>query len=231
MKASGLALLAIFLIFAPLTVAADSLNKAYFSETPVGSWASYSSSNDAGGSYKYTYLRVPDQNGCIAIEFTLEILTDPGKGTKTTQLYVMDPDFDFSKNALEYMKHVKFMIFQAGKMDPMVYSNDVVKTLKEGSCGYSDVFSFLKKEKIEDHLCDKYSFQSPCGGPNPTVNKGELWLDEKVPFGVIKETINTYDKDNKKIGSSNRVLTDFGQGKEGTAALLEKIPQSAADQK
>jgi len=211
-------------LFAPALVA-GSLDKPYFNSTLPGAWVSYQSASEGVGEYQYTYTRLPDRDGRAVIEFRMGVLSGPGSGSTTQQLFVLELGFDLSKDAINYMKAVETIVMQAGQGEAMLQPAAVVSAIKGGSCDFGSVFTYTGKDTINDLKCDTYAFETRCGGPAPMTVVGEVCLSNAVPFGVVRRTMVTRDPDGKELPPSAQLIQDHGSGTGGSQVLLAKLPE------
>jgi hypothetical protein len=165
------------------------------------------------------------------VEFKLEVLSGPGSGTTTQQLFVMAPGFDLSRDAINYMKSLEAIVMQAGEGRAMVQSADIVSAIRKGTCDHGDVFTYKGKDKVKDVDCDVYTFETTCGGPHPSTEVGEVCISGAVPFGVVRKTGEMRDSNGKKTSSSVMTLQDHGSGAQGSAVLLAQLPDIKGGEK
>jgi len=203
---------------------ADSLQKAYFAATQPGSWARYESSwqkpDGMAGTNIYTYIRVTDQDGRVRTEFDTETLIGPGKGMITRQLFVMKPGFDLTRNYLNHMMFLETSAAQTGEGAPSLMPENVIEIIRQSAGDVTNSVTFRGTVTREGRACDHYEYSYTSGGPHVTVQEGEIYLDETVPFGVIFQKGQVSDAEGELISSFEQKLLDTGAGKIGTAALL-----------
>ena len=204
---------------------AEQLKKPYFAATKPGSWAKYEMTTEGGSKMIYTYKRLADSDGRILFEHTNFVKSGPGKGITATTLYVLEPGFDFDRNMLSYGKAIQAMIAQNNNSEPNVTTPQVIKIIREGSLDFSNNMKFKNSEKVDKYQCDHYSYYVASGGARPMTHTGNIWLNDKIPFGVVKQTAIIKDN-SKRIGDFNMRLLEFGSDAKGVPALLAKIPKA-----
>ena len=224
------AILFVLALCAPALMAGR-LGKPYFESTLPGTWVSYESATEGAGEYHYTYTRLPDRDGRAVIELRLEVLSGPGSGSATQQLFILEPGFDLSKDALNYMKALETMVMQAGQGEAMLQPAAVVSAINEGSCDYGAVFTSKGTDRINNLDCDLYTFETQCGGPAPMTVVGEVCLSDTVPFGVVRRTSVTRDSDGKELPRSVQSIQGHGSGAEGSRVLLAALPEIKGNEK
>jgi hypothetical protein len=205
-------------------VQAEQFKKPYFNATKVGTWAKYEMTDKSGIRMTYTYKRLADSDGRIVFEHTSFVNSGPGKGGKATTLYVLEPGFDFARNMLSYGTAIQAMISQNNDGEPNVTTDQVIKIIRENSVDFSKSMAFKQSDKVDKYQCDHYAYNATSGGPRPMTHIGNIWLNEKIPFGVVKQSAIIKDN-SKKVGDFNYRLLDFGIDAKGVPALLAKIPK------
>lgn len=218
-------LLVLLLISYGEVVQAEQFKKPYFTATKAGTWAKYEMTDKSGISMTYTYKRLADSDGRIVFEHTNFVNSGPGKGEKATTIYVLEPGFDFDTNMLSYGTAIQALIAQNNGGEPNVTTAQVIKMIRESSVDFSKSMNFKNREKVDQYQCDHYAYTATSGGPRPMTHIGNIWLDEKVPFGVVKQSASIKDN-SKTIGDFNMRLLEFGSDAKGVPALLAKIPKA-----
>lgn len=206
-------------------VHAEQLKKPYFAATKPGTWAKYELTTKDGSKMTYTYKRLADSDGRILFEHTNFINSGPGEGMTATTLYVLEPGFDFDRNMLSYGKAIQAMIAQKNGGDPSVTTAQVVKIIRESGVDFSRSMDFKNREKVDKYQCDHYTYNVASGGARPMTHTGNIWLNEKIPFGVVKQSAIIKDN-SKEIGDFSMRLLEFGSDAKGIPALLAKIPKA-----
>jgi hypothetical protein len=232
MKAAAvvLSVLAIGLLnTAPL--GADSLDKAYFAATPPGAWAEYESNwempNGMAGASAYVYIRAEDSEDRVQVEIDTQTLSGPGEGMTTLQLFVMDAEFDLSRDFLNRMRHLEASVAKSGDGPAALMQDNVIGIMREASGDLTNSVTFQGTKQIEGRECDHYLYSYSTAGAYVTHQEGEICLDETVPFGVVYQKGRSTDTDGKLISSYEQRLVDSGTGKTASAELLA-VPLVAA---
>jgi hypothetical protein len=203
---------------------AEQFKKSYFVNTPPGSWAKYEMTDTNGMNITYVYKRLTDSEGRIVFEHTSFVNSGPGEGSKATVLYVLEPGFDFDRNMLSYGKAIQVMIGQNNDGAPNLTEGEIIKIIRESGVDFSNSLRFEKREKVGDYECDHYAYNATSGGPRPMKHTGDIWVNENLPFGIVKQT-GLIKNDSKIVSDISLKLLEFGDGAEGIPALLSKIPK------
>jgi len=169
--------------------ASAEFRKSYFTATTPGSWAKYSVSFGGPPTMEYTYRRLPDEKGSARIEFTMEYTSGPPKGKRFVYVSWIKPGFSLEKNAWSYGKWVTRMTTQQGSEKPKESSAGDLEAIKARATDYNAASSFVDTATVDGKTCDHYSYKwSPPGKP-PSTETGNLWLNESVPFGVVRSDL------------------------------------------
>lgn len=204
---------------------AGQLKKSYFAATKVGTWAQYKQSSSNGSSMTTTDMRLADADGRIVIEHMIHVNEGPGKGTTSSTLSVLEPGFDLDSNLISSGTATQAMIAQVNEGEPSVTPEQVLKIIRKSSIDFSKGIVFQGSEKIGKYQCDYYTYEVTAGGAIPMTHIGKIWLNEEVPFGVVKQSAIIKDN-SKKLSDFEMRLIEFGSDAKGTPALIAKIPKS-----
>jgi hypothetical protein len=228
----SVALVGLLLSFTTIEAGAGSLNKPYFGATPPGAWAKTESSweqpGGMAGTSRYTYIRVPDDAGRVRIEVDTEVVTGPGEGMVTRQLFVMEPGFDMAMNCPNRMMYMEGNVTLTGDGPPIVGQDAVIKIMRQAGMDLVNSVTFKGEARVQGRTCDHYAYSAKTGGAYATVNEGEIWLDATVPFGIVLQKGKVTDTAGKLLSTFEEKLVDSGTGNKGTAALLAATPAPKA---
>jgi len=202
-------LLAILLLVAAPLAFADGFKKAYFGATKPGSWAKYTLKTSAGDMTSlYTRLADDDQ-GQARIEMRTEF---SNKETPTSiNRYTLRKGFALDRDLMDYGPGIV-----AGEMgiagevqptDPATLAI-IAKTLAR----YGANAKFLGSDTVAGKKCDRYSYTVRFPGDPEQIENGEIWLNDAVPFGLVKQKATTKDPGGKEISSYEETLVESGVG-------------------
>jgi len=202
---------------------AAQLNKPYFAATKVGTWAKYEQSSSDGSRMTMTDMRLADADGRIVIEHVTYVNEGPGKGATSSTLSVLEPGFDLDSNLISYGTATQAMIGQFKGGEPSITPEHVMQIIRQSSIDFRKGMVFKGSEQVGKYQCDYYTYEVMSGGPRPMTHIGKIWLNEEVPFGVVKQSAIIKDR-SKKVSDFEMRLIDFGSDAKGTPALIAKIP-------
>lgn len=202
------AIAALLLLAAPLAFASG-FKKAYFGATKPGSWAKYAMHTSAGD-ITFTSTRLSDDAGQPRIEIKTEFAD---KTTPTAiNRYTLKKGFDIDHSLMDYGPAIVDGEMGVGdeiqKTDPATLAA-ISKTLAR----YGENAKFVGSETVNGKKCDHYSYTVRFEGDPAQIETGDLWLNDSVPFGLVKQKASTTDEKGNDISSYEENLTDSGSGK------------------
>jgi len=219
-------MLCLLILFASVGAGlADQLNKPYFAATKVGTWAKYELRSSNGNRWTTTDMRLADADGRVVIEHMTYVNEGAGKGKTSSTLSVLERGFDLDSNLISYGMATQAMIGQFNGGEPSVTSEQVMQIIRESSIDFSKGMVFQRSEKVGKYQCDYFTYEVTSGGPRPMTHIGKIWLDEEVPFGVVKQSAITKEK-SKKLSDFEMQRIEYGSDVKGTPVLIAKIPKA-----
>jgi hypothetical protein len=221
---TGVTVLALLVGVASAAPAADlsSFQKAYFGSTKPGSWARYEQrSVDQKGretASVQTVSRLENEGDRV----WMEIRTEPrgGKAKASTLKYLMKQDFHIDKNALDFMKHIDRIISQEDGGEATELPLEMLKMMSAnltGNVDYGENVTAKGSEMVDGLTADRYAMAGKFAMKVVfTEIKGswesDLWLNDSVPFGRVKESTTTKDEGGKLLARTDSRLLETGTG-------------------
>jgi len=204
----NIAIAALLLLAAPFAFAGG-FKKAYFGATKQGSWAKYAM-HTSSGDITFTNTRLPDDAGQPRIEIKTEF---DDKSTPTAiNRYTLKKGFAIDRDLMDYGPAIVDGEMGVGdeiqKTDAATLAA-ISKTLAR----YGEHATFLGSDTINGRKSDHYSYTVRFEGDPAQIETGEIWLNESVPFGLVKQKASTKDEKGNDISSYEEILVDSGSGK------------------
>jgi hypothetical protein len=198
----------IFLI-APALFAAG-WKKAYFGATPPGSWARYS---DTAPEMKMTttMTRLADDGGSARVELLITFANDQYPPVRNS--YTLRKGFALDRRLIDYMSGVAAGSIVSGDADPTVLDETTIAAIVKNSAAYEPSATFKGTESVGGKQADRYGYVLHHDGDPATIETGDLWLSDAVPFGIVKQTSVTKDANGKVTTSYERTLIESGAKK------------------
>jgi hypothetical protein len=193
--------------------------KSYFGATKPGTWARYidHSSDPANVDMTVTQTRLGDQEGQPRIEM---IMDSAGKYPLVVNRYTLKTGFNVDRDLIDYGPAI--VGGEAGdNVDALQPLDAATASLIAGATlPYAPHVVFKSSEVIDGKKTDRYSYTMD--RPGPSVETGDLWLSDAVPFGIVRNTFTIKEKD--KTTKFERKLIASGAG----AAVPASTPAKPA---
>jgi hypothetical protein len=189
---------------------AGELRKEYFAATPPGAWAQYMLEAGDGSKYLSSSQRNADKEGRVVVEESMKGQTGPATGTESQNVYQFQKEFKIARDWLSYGKFTEKMTMKAGGAEIRIDAV-TLDEIKKGLKDFRGAVTFEAIEKIDGRNCDRYAYSVTTAGPAPGKETGQLWLDPTVPFGIVRQTANSYNTDGSAASSFAMRLQDTGR--------------------
>lgn len=201
----------VWMVSAGVVSAADATGyrKAYFGATEPGSWAQYTMNVEGQPDTGYLSTRLADEVGQQRVEIRVEYILQ-GKLTPAYADYVLKAGFSLEKDALGFGKALVAMSSRQPGSPAYDLPPDMLDNARKTMPDYGASAQFVGAENIGGKASDRYRYtqKHPC---NPAqIETGEIWLNETVPFGLVKQKAVTRDESGKLISQFEMRLIDSG---------------------
>jgi len=204
-------ILAMILIGSLVTAGqAGELQKEYFAATPPGAWAQYMLEAGDGSKYLSSSQRNADMDGRVVVEESMKGQSGAVTGTESQNIYLLQKDFKLANDWLSFGKFTEKMTMKAGDADIPIDAT-TLDAIKKGSKDFRGAVTFEAMENIDGRNCDRYAYSAVTAGPAPGKEIGRLWLDPTVPFGIVRQTVTSYNADGSVASSFEIRLQDTGR--------------------
>jgi hypothetical protein len=193
--------------------------KSYFGATKPGTWARYldHSADPANPDMTVTMTRLGDQEGQARIE---TIMDSAGKYPLAINRYTVKSGFNLDRDLIDYGSAV--VGGEAGdNVDTLSPLDAATAAIIAGATPpYAPHVELKGSEIIDGKKTDHYSYTM--NRPGPSVETGDLWLSDAVPFGLVRNTFTLKEKD--KTTKFERKLIASGAGAAVPASTPAKPP-------
>lgn len=199
-------IVSLLILLAPVLIAAG-WTKAYFAATKPGSWATIRVTSTMTSPYTTTSTRLADVDGRVVIEQKSEF--NDNVSPSATMRYELAKGFNADRDLIDHLKAVVAASAKTGADDAYTeLPADTVAALKTMAT-YAATATFKGVETIEGKPCDRYSYTRGKKG-DAQLEKGEIWLNPTVPFGVVRHTMTFTDPSGKLLWTGDSRLIDSG---------------------
>jgi len=185
------------------------LKKDYFGATKPGDWITQKLSSSDGSTSTYISQRLPDEDGRVVVELVVKAMIGAGEESESKSIVHMPADFNFARDWLSYGKFTEKMSMEYSGM-VMPIDDATLKIIRDSSKDYRGVVTFDGTETLDGYECDRYTYSVPGAGAVPQNEVGTLWLNDTVPFGVVRQSARMIAADGTEISSYDIRMTDRG---------------------
>ncbi len=205
---------------------AGELKKDYFGATEPGDWVAQELSSPDGSKSTYTSQRLADEDGHPVVALSVKVLKGPGEGSDSKSIYTLPKNFNFARDWLSYGKVAEKMTMVFGGTE-MPIDATTLAAIRDASKDYSGAVAFETSEMMEGRMCDRYAYSVAIADPNAPTEKGKLWLDPTIPFGIVRQTAESIKADGSVASSYDIRLTGMGREQLETADdAVEAVPEA-----
>ncbi len=182
--------------------------KAYFGATKPGTWARYidHSSETEGVDMTTTMSRLGDDDGQARIEMKMD---SGGKYPLVVNRYTLKSGFDVDRDLIDYGPAIVAGVVGDGTDVVTTLDAATVSMIAKAMPQYGPSALFKGSETIDGKRTDHYGYTLK--HPGDSVETGDLWLSDAVPFGVVRNTF-TIKESNGKTTTFERKLAASGSG-------------------
>ncbi|HEX5856220.1 MAG TPA: hypothetical protein VFZ57_11425, partial [Thermoanaerobaculia bacterium] len=153
----------------------------------------------------------------------LEVRIEPKSGSKqkpSTTKFLLKEDFKLEKNALNYLSYVDRIVMQEDGSQAQEIPMETFRTLGGAFAGNVDYGSDVTSkgaDTVDGKSCDRYALSGRFEMKVVFMTikgtyEGDLWLNESVPFGRVKESMVTKDEKGNISSKSETKLLETGSG-------------------
>ncbi len=218
-----------------IAAAADSpgYRKAYFGATKSGTFAQYVMKIEGQPDIGSTVTRLPDENGQQRVEVRIEYQAAGTPSVAFTN-YVLKAGYSLESDALGFGKALVAMSASSPGTPPTVMPAAVLDNARKTMPDYAASAVFIGTDNIGGKDSGHYRYVQRHPGNPETIETGEIWLNETVPFGLVKQKAVTADANGKVVSRFEMLLVDSGSraapasGADGVASKAA-VPVALAD--
>jgi len=204
-------------------VAATGYQKAYFSATRPGSWAQYTMRVEGQPDMGYLNTRLSDEAGRQRVQVRVEYLSE-GKLTSAYTDYALKPGYSLENDALGFGKALVSMSSRTPGTKPYVMPAAALDSARKTMPDYAASAQFVGTENIGGKVSDRYKYTQRHPGNPVQIETGEIWLNETVPFGLVKQKAMTREESGKLVSQFEMLLVDSGVSVAATQDMAAKKP-------
>jgi hypothetical protein len=188
--------------------------KAYFGATKQGAWAQYTMKTEGQADVGYVTTRLADEGGQQRVQTRIEYIVSGATTTASTN-YVLKPGYSLESDALGFGKALVGMSSSMPGTKPNVMPAAVVESARKSMPDYAASARFIGTDNIGGKLSEHYSYTQKHPGNPAHIEAGEIWLNDSVPFGLVKQKAVTTEESGKVVSRMEMLLMDSGTASVG----------------
>ena len=194
-----------------IAIAADpaGYRKAYFGATKPGSFAQYVMKIEGQPDMGSTTTRLPDENGQQRVQVRIEYQVAGAPSVAFTN-YVLKAGYSLESDALGFGKALVAMSASSPGTPPTVMPAAVLDNARKTMPDYAASAVFIGTDNIGGKDSGHYRYVQRHPGNPEHVETGEIWLNETVPFGLVKQKAVTAEGNGKVVSRFEMLLVDSG---------------------
>jgi hypothetical protein len=210
---------------APPSDSPTGYRKAYFGATKPGAWAKYRMTALGAPEGFTTYTRLPNEGGHPRLQVRMDITAEGEKRTTYTDC-ILETGYSFQQDALSFGKAIESVSVWEEGATAEELDDDDLQEMRNTTPDFAPTARFVATEIVLGRSCDRYKYSRTHPGDPEQIEKGDIWLDETVPFGLVRQTGTTRDPSGRFLSRFEMTLVDSGAG--ATAAAGARSRQTAA---
>jgi hypothetical protein len=183
--------------------------KAYFGATKAGTFAQYVMKIEGQADIGSTVTRLPDENGQQRVQVRIEYQAAGTQSVAFTD-YVLKTGYSLETDALGYGKALVAMSVSAPGTKPTVMPAAVLDNARKTMPDYAASAVFMGTDNIGGKDSGHFRYVQRHPGNPETIETGEIWLNETVPFGLVKQKAVTAEPNGKVVSRFETLLVDSG---------------------
>jgi len=187
----------------------DGYKKSYFGATRVGSWAQYTMKTEGQPDMAYTNARLPDVDGHQRVEVRVEYMLQ-GKLIPMFTSYTLKNGYALETDALGFGKAITAMSSRQPGTPAQEMPAAMLDAVRKTMPDYVASAQFVGTENVGGKMSDRYRYTQHHPGTPAQIESGELWLNDSVPFGLVRQTAVTKDESGKVVSRFEMLLVDSG---------------------
>ena len=182
--------------------------KTYFGATKPGSWARYidHSSDPANPDMTVTQTRLANSDDDqVRIELRMD---SGGKYPMVLNRYTMRSGFDLDRDLIDYGPSITGGSSGDRDDNQQPLDDATAAIMAKVMVPYAPAVVFKGSEVIDGKTTDRYSYTIKRAGPS--VETGDLWLSDAVPFGIVRNTFTIKEENGKSTTFERKLMASGG---------------------
>ena len=188
--------------------------RPYFGATKTGTWAQYAMKIEGQPDMSYVTTRLADEEGQQRVQTRIAYIVSGATTTASTD-YLLKAGYSLESDALGFGKALVGMSSSTPGTKPNVMPPAVVESARKSMPDYAASARFIGTDNIGGKLSEHYSYTQKHPGNPARIEAGEIWLNDSVPFGLVKQKAVTTEESGKIVSRMEMLLVDSGTASVG----------------
>ena len=189
---------------------AAGFQKKYFAATRPGAWAKYVMTVGGKSESVTLYTRLPDDKGRQRLQVRTDFTSGTNQGTWSVSDYRLKTGYSLEDDALDYGRATEGLTMQAKGSQQVKMNASMLKAMVENMPDYSRSAVFVSTETVNGLACDRYKYTQKHPSSPVQIESGELWLNETVPFGLVRQRVVFDEATGKRLSDYEMNLQSSG---------------------
>ncbi len=200
--------------------------KAYFGPTKPGSFAQYTMKIEGQPDMGSRATRLPDEGGQQRVQMRIDYQAG-GAPTIAFTNYSLKPGYSLETDALGYGKALAAMSVSSPGAKPTAMPAAALENARRTMPDYAASAVFIGTDNVGGRETGHYRYVQRHPGTPEQIETGEIWLNETVPFGLVKQKAVTAEPSGKVVSQFELLLVDSGGGSAPASAADAAAPAKA----
>ncbi len=210
---------------APQAEPPRSYRSDYFRATKPGAWAKYRLTAAGAPDGFTTYTRLPNQGDQQRLQLRVDFTAEGEKKTGYTDS-LLKSGYSLQEDALGFGKAiVSASVWEEGASAEAL-DEEVLEDMRETTPDFAPTATFVATETVLGKTCDRYKYTQKHPGDPEQIETGDIWLNETVPFGLVRQAGEARDSSGAFLTRFEMNLVDSGT--DATAAAPARRRQAVA---
>lgn len=209
----------------PRTDSPTGYRKPYFGATKPGTWAKFRMTALGAPDGFTTYTRLPDARGQQRLQVRTDLTVEGKKRTTYTDC-TLEQGYSLQKDALGFGKAAESVSVWEEGMPAEDLDDDDLEDMRTAAPDFAPTATFVAEETVLGRTCDRYKYRQRHPGDPDQIETGDIWLNEAVPFGLVRQAGVARDASGRFLSRFEMTLVDSGAG--AAAASSARARQTVA---
>ena len=193
----------------------------YFRATKPGAWAKYRMTALGAPEGFTTYTRLPDKGDQQRLQLRVDFTAEGEKKTGYTDS-TLKSGYSLQEDALGFGKAIESASVWEEGASAEVLDEEVLEDMRQTTPDFAPTATFVATETVLGKTCDRYKYTQKHPGDPEQIETGDIWLNETVPFGLVRQAGEARDSAGAFLTRFEMTLVDSGNDAAAAAPVRRK---------